>query len=420
MNQFDNFEKFLQKEFEHFEGETTEQSWEQIREKLHPKPKRRILGFWLLPFFALLATAYLFYPQAGGEKAAQQPAGSTGFVRSNVENSVSEPSEGLSLENSVADYADNSTATPERTGGKDIRSLLNKPVQSAESKIVREKPFAARSAKITAAKSALPLAENTAEKSESPEIEIAANELKKPAQREVLSLADAIATIWPANVECKDAAVELPNAFGSLIKPLGKQKNKGVRLTGSVGLCTNYQQLSANSADNFYVSNVNAPELLSANRMGIQASIGLKIQLSRKLSLRPALNYQGFSRSLDYLVYENELKSWNGVSFGNSYELSAVEFKNTQIHERNYRHSIGLQTDLLWSFNKRDALSVGAGIGRFVGHDSAPTQWLSCSWQHRAARYTLEPFAQYSLKKYAGLNKYYYYQPISFGIKFGF
>ena len=421
MKQFDDFEKFLQEEFEHFEAETSEQSWEQIRAKLHPESGRRIVFFWLLPFFALLTGAYFLYSRSAGQQVNNQVntvrVGDFQAERTSPQNDQNiQPVSQLSPNGSTIvknqDYVfsgrANASSAAKVSEKKNI-SLNSAPRNSTYSDVSQNNLSSKqdnRAGDIAAANPGAAEAVNTTQVIEE--------------KRVSLTEINALAALWPADILSNNKAVLQISDSRSIIKPVGRIKNKGVRLTGSIGLCSSYQILSANSADHFYVSNVIAPDPLSINRMGIQASIGLKFQLTRQLALRPSLNYQGIRRNLDYLIYENELKSWSGVSFGNSYELSDIEFKNTQIKEHAFHHSFGLQADLMWSLNKQNVLILGTGAGRMTGVQSTGTQWFAFSWQHRLNRYAVEPFVQYSTKKYAGLNKYYYFQPVAFGIKFGF
>jgi len=422
MNQFDNFEKFLQKEFEHFESETSDQSWEEIRAKLHPKPRRRLIGFWFLPFFALLSGAYFFYARP------EHPQGNDNVAVTLNESHTDErpvlvntPSVQMKQEEQTK------LAVETELKGSAFSEIKNRHEKSLNKSA--QSSSEVRNNKTRSAELKINTVEFAANMNDNPDVdENTANAVKEKVaqveggkeQREVCTLVDAVAILWPAEVVENNGVERLPAESRTIVTPVNRQKDKGIRLSGSIGLCTNYQLLSANTADNFYVSTVNAPDLLSIDRMGIQANIGLRFQLSRQFSLRPSLSYQGFKRQLDYVVYENEVKSWTGVSFGNSYELSGIEFKNTQIRERGFNHTVGLQADLMWSPNKRHVLSIGAGIGRTRASGISIAQWVVCSWQHRLQRYAIEPFVQYNTRKYAGLDKYYYYQPLSFGIKFGF
>ncbi|MFZ4543133.1 MAG: hypothetical protein ACOYOA_03715 [Saprospiraceae bacterium] len=421
MEQFDKFEKFLQQEFDHYEAETADESWELIREKLHPKPKRRFFGFWLFPVIGLISVAYLIQTYSpvvigSGTTASLISARahkSTGEVFSTNPTPEINSENAENLYNNAAKNGNASNTLAVNTGG-DMLFLATKGKHGNRSQMKNiddgtNAPFA------ESTRSGL---QSVASKNPNVVEERATSIVA--ATREAYSSCSALAILAPSFVEFTNQVSMKRRENDALIAPIHQQKNKGVRLYAAVGISSNYRDMSANSSDIYYVSNVQAPALTSIDRLGIQASLGLKYQLTKRIAIRPTINYQGYYHKLDYIVYENELNSISGLANGSNYEFSNVTYKNTQVKERDFNHSIGLQTDIMYAFNKTDALIAGAGLGKMLGNNGATTQWLNISWQHRLYRYSIEPFVQMSLIKQTATNNYYYYQPFSFGIKFGF
>lgn len=443
MEQFDNFEDFFKEEFEDFESEPSVESWEKIREQLHPKPKRRVLAFWWLPTAALVVAglAYILYPKQHN----------TDSNKANINTSITtDKSENNDLPNAHNDETNiiinnndnqlNETVSPKVTETntaaitKQERSTIENetPIKNATNNIVKSKNTNRNNA--TAEKLGDNITtENTELNKAGNNVQISTNNIKNPIdvvqvthKQEIINalplitpiLQLSIHTVTPLFVTTNLDKLEEHKAH--ITTPVHKQNINKTAWFAKIGATANYRNINPTVDDNQLITDITAPKLSAAKRLGFQAAVGLQVPIYKQLAWRNSINYQGTMQYLYYHLSEGQGASFSGTTTGSSFQVTTVDYEKSYITDKQYFHSVGLQSDLVYLLNKKHSLSFGAGFGKLLTNTPRQnTIYLNAGYTYKMKYFSIEPFVQYHLKNYQAKSGLYNYQPFSFGINIG-
>jgi hypothetical protein len=427
MEQFDNFEDFLREEFEDFESETHPESWSRIREQLHPKQKRRFLVFWWLPVgMALLGLGIWWKPNATATTIVQNE------VKQKTENTDNQLIENKSSDKN--NTSAKSEITTKANPNQQIITILDEPkTQSNHQNNIhslsqKAKPNKQKTSNnitnegvISSATTSIPSI-NTTPQNTNIETAIAITPQISLSQKSVQILqVSFLETLAIPALEITHNDLQIPKIASnktSIKEPLNKQKQH-IQFIATAGLSSNYRNISPIADDKNYLTSVKAPSLTSINRIGWQTAIGVQIPIWKHWGLRASLNYQGYLAQLQYDLSKPQIDDIQGKVAAGGSTFVIAEYPKVATTERKIYHSLNLQGDVMYFFNKKNALSAGAGIGRLFGSSPQQTLYLNASFKHQFARFSAEPFFQYHLNTYRSANAYYNFQPYSIGVNFG-
>ncbi len=425
MEHLDNFEDFFRETFEDFESETNPESWSHIREQLHPKPKRRFLAFWWLPVgVALMGLGIWWKPNATATAI--------------VPNEVNKKIESVDNQSIINKKADKNTAS-----AKSETVVKTNPNQQIitildESKIVSDnqntinqlsqkaKPNKQKTSNnnINQTSNSVTVISNIAAIPQNTNVETATvikQETSLSQKREQISQLSLLQTLTIPFIEIVQNDVQIPMIETSAIaikEPLNKQK-RHIQFVATAGLSSNYRNISPITNDKNYLTNVKTPSMGAINRMGWQTTIGVQIPITKHFGIKTSLNYQGYLAQLQYDLSKPQIDDIQGKVAQGGTSFQIAEYPTVARSEKDRYHSLNLQGDVMYFFNKKNALSAGAGIGRLFGTSPQQTLYLNTSFKHQFARFSAEPFFQYHLNTYQSKAQYYNFQPYSIGINFG-
>jgi hypothetical protein len=428
MEQFDNFEDFFREEFEDFESETSPESWSRIREQLHTKRKRRFLVFWWLPVgIALLGLGIWWKPNTSATAIIQNEVKQKTENTDNqsiVENAKDKNNASAKSETIVKSNPNQQTITILDDSKININNenIINPLSQKAKTNKQKTSNNAinetTKSSATTIIPSINPIPQNTNIETAiaiTPQTSLS----QKRQQIELLSLIEILKIRALDIAEQNDVQIPRVTTTKVTIKePLNKQKQH-IQFVATAGLSSNYRNISPIADDKNYLTSVKVPSLAAINRMGWQTAIGVQIPIWKHWGVRTSLNYQGYVAQLQYDLSKPQIDEIQGRVAAGGSTFVIAEYPKVPIKENDIYHSLNLQGDFMYFFNKKNALSVGAGIGRLFGANPQQTLYLNTSFKHQFARFSAEPFFQYHLNNYQAKNKYYNFQPYTIGVNFG-
>ncbi len=418
MEHFDEFENFWQDEFENFESEPRPEEWEKIRERLHPK--RRILPIWWFATAAMLVGSGLFVWNGMNVK---KMASDKNITINNKSENTDNQLINIDINNKKVEQNIEKNITQQQTGTTNIVTAPTTSNQKSEKIAQKENvsnivfvPKADDLKKtIEVEKEDKQLKENTI-----PTIEKGKELIEKRNAIEYLATIKILAPVFVNFLSEKN--IERVNDEPILTKPTNRKLP--LKIVLSAGLSSNYRNITPLKEDHTLLTNVEIPNFTSINRAGWQANLGLQIPISKRLALRSGLTYQGFLAKMNYkLTYpEVTAASVRGSVTASGFQISDISYESEVKSEDKIYHTIGVQADIMYFFNPKNALSTGASIGRLVGGDTQKQKTLYCNvaYLHRFKKMSVEPFFRYHLKNYQTTDNYYTFQPFSFGVNVGF
>jgi hypothetical protein len=408
----EQFEHYLREQFEDFESDTAPESWEKIREQLHPK-KRRIVAFWWLP--TGIAAMLLLY--LGLSKTTTPSNDNAGGVAPASPSKIIVPNSKNSQQTiTILDKIPTSEPSGKKENTSSTINSINKKVQNtASQKAIPRTDITIKETIISSNNSNVePTTTATTNNTIENIISI---------KRENTSLLAALQTLSPAIVNLETntdlAIARIEDKKPSVIEPLHRQKQH-FKFYATIGLSSNYRNITPLTGDENSLTNIKTADVIAINRMGWQANIGVQIPLFKHFVLRPSLNYQGYVTQLQYDLAQPKIENLRGITSSSGNTFTINEYPTATTTEQQIYHSINAQADIMYFFNKKNALSVGAGVGRFLGNSAAKqTLYSSASFKHQFTRFSVEPFFQYHLRNYRATSQYYDFQPYTIGINFG-
>jgi hypothetical protein len=403
----EQFEHYLREQFEDFESETSPESWERIREQLHPK-KRRIVAFWWLPTGIAALVLFGIWFASNPKKTAvatTENKSQTTLNQSIIENKETKSNilSSITKSEKTNTITKNTTTTPNQKSKTDAFQTQVKANKNSNS-------TAQNNTQNTIIANA---------NSSNANNEISSTTINATTKKSVEEVVTKIAILFPnaLDIATRDD-LEIPKIdISPILKtPVQSQKQK-TKFYTSVGLSSNYRNITPISGDEFYLNNITAPNAIALNRLGWDASAGVQIPFLKHWAIRPALAYQGYLTQLNYDLSQPKVEDITGTASLTGTTFTIKDYPQNIITEKNAYHSLNLQADIMYFFNKKNALSVGGGVGRTLGTNPQSGTYVSAAYQRRIKGINIEPFFQYHLSNYRATSTYYNFQPYRVGVR---
>lgn len=187
--------------------------------------------------------------------------------------------------------------------------------------------------------------------------------------------------------------------------------------TGSVMPLQTYQALTILPQTSTYIQQVGTLNALDAQRLGVQARVGMMQPITRRFSVGASLSYAGLRQSLNYEVnngvYEVDLTNAN-------YTLVGV---GEAVSQNKFLHTVGLKLDnsYLVSDKKHKVFVLGGAEAVRILNNKEYAYYLNASV---ALAYPLkggktvwiEPTYRYSLSQSLDVNSYMQIRPSNIGL----
>jgi hypothetical protein len=399
MEQFDNFEDFFREQFEDFESEPSAQEWENIRKKLHPK--RRLIAFWwMFPAAILVGASLLVWNMTNQKEYVDNPPAVLNTTKGDLKSSENQ----LTEKNTPEKNSNNIASTTSNILDVKIENKSKNTVKSSLSQKNGVKNIG--------------LAPNgNNENVSEAATEQRVIETPRITTEELSNVALLNPTLIHSNIE---KSIERITTTSQLEIKKTIDKHSIVNIFTSAGFSSNYRNINPIKDDNVLLSNVQIPNFTSINRLGWQANMGVRIPMTTHWSLRASLSYQGFKSNIQYKLITPDVENLSGLLTSSGFQVSNIQYKSTEVIESKIYHNLGIQTDLMFYFNKKNAITAGVSVGRLFGEKQQNTLYLNSSYLHKFENFSVEPFFRYHLKTYQTNNNYYNFQPYSFGINFSY
>jgi hypothetical protein len=451
----------LGQKFSNFEAEPQAESWQKIKDAIKPEKERRVI-FWPFAYRVGIAASIALILGFGWLLYNNKTETSHGIaINKKADNQVIKPSKAPLTEESIAqngssnntkNIVGNGSKNANLNGGK-LRNQANELLNNGDKVAINKTSSTEKSNilknKISAKNNTENIANNISRKSQKKHQsktvlekqssnESLANETQKT-DNELNITNNAVAVTKPnqtkANQNAESPTLDLLDSkdfkqrnirlpFGEIAynneRPMEEPQERIRRkmiLTSSIMPLQTYQALTILPQTSAYIQQVSTLNALDAQRLGVQARIGVMQPLSNRFSTGVSVAYSGIRQSVSYEVN-------NGT-----YDVDLTNAQNTLIgvgeavSQNKFLHTVGLKLDnsYLVSNKKNKVFVLGGAEAVRVLNDNQYAYYLNASvalaYPTKGGKTVwIEPTYRYSLSQSLDANNYLQIRPSNIGL----
>ncbi len=433
------FSTNLSAKFKTYEAEPTAQSWKNIKAAITPEKDRRIV-FWPFAYRAGIVAGIALFLGFGWLIYGNNPKEISGVVvNKSTDNRVDSPSKDILLKGSITEN-NNQTTTPSKVESGNKSGNLSGVIADEKSKNVTNiSPNKVIENNVN-------LANKTQKKKQPKDIleDISARELvTKNIQNTDNQLINTDRAIIDANIPTQIVSNDItPKVNLNLLNnKVFKQRNirfpfgeiafnneiplaelevrikRKMILTSSIMPLQTYQALTLLPQTTTYIQQVGSLNAIDAQRLGLQARVGVMQPLSNRFSTGMSLAYSGIRQAVSYEVnngtYDVDLTDKQLTLVGVSEVVSQNKFL----------HTVGLKLDnsYLVSSKKNKVFVLGGAEAVRILNAKQYAYYLNASvalaYPMKGGKTIwIEPTYRYSLSQSADVNNYLQIRPSNIGL----